>query len=97
MLCSVNSLPDDDRNGRVRAFVRARIDAHYKGTVSAYAKAIGAATSTVNEMLQGKRGAGLSLVARIAREADTTPDAVTGAAAAPAPALGGTAWGNLDG
>lgn len=51
MLCSVNSLPDDDRNGRVRAFVRARIDAHYKGTVSAYAKAIGAATSTVNEIV----------------------------------------------
>jgi hypothetical protein len=100
MLCFVNSGTDDERNRRVRDFVRARVDGHYKGVVSAYSKAIGAATSTVNEMLQGKRGAGLSLVARIAAEAETTADVVTGAVpadASAAPALGGTAWGNLDG
>lgn len=96
----VNSLSDDERNQRVREFVRARVDSRY-GTVSAYATAIGAAVSTVNEMLQGKRGAGLSLIARIAKEADTTPDVITGVASPDAGggggSIGGTAWGNLDG
>lgn len=93
---------DIERNAAVRAFVEKRLAEHYKGNRSAYAKASQLSPSIVTELLNGGRGAGLRVVDRIAAEAGVSPDVVTGRGAdSPTahaePALGGTAWGNLEG
>lgn len=98
---------DIERNAAVRAFVEKRINDHYEGNRSAYAKASKLPPSTVSELLNGGRGAGLRVVDRIAAEAGVSSEVVMGRASnddadAPpssssAPGAFGTAWGACDG
>lgn len=98
---------DIERNAAVRAFVEKRIADHYEGNRSAYAKASKLPASTVSELLNGGRGAGLRVVDRIAAEAGVSSEVVMGRASnddantppvsAGAANVFGTAWGACEG